>query len=120
LGKQHSINLHRLRELLPELGDNLVHALDSGPVSLWSSTRCTTRDRLPLVGSADTAAHSGVWFSVGMGARGLSFAPLCAELLVAQMCAEPLPLERSLARSLHAGRPRRTKPFEAGLLPGEG
>ena len=25
-----------------------------------------------------------------------------------------------LARSLHAGRPRRTKPFEAGLLPGEG
>lgn len=120
LGTQHAINLQRLRALLPELGDTLVHALDRGPVSLWSSTRCVTHDRLPLVGPADAAAASGLWLSVGMGSRGLGFAPLCAELLAARMGGEPLPVESSLARSLDACRVRRVKPFEANPPPGAG
>lgn len=113
LGAQHATNLQRLQALLPALGSSLVQALDRGPVSLWSSTRCVTHDRLPLVGSAD-AAGSGLWLSVGMGARGLSLAPLCAELLVARMGAEPLPVESTLARSLDVRRVRRTR----STLPG--
>jgi tRNA 5-methylaminomethyl-2-thiouridine biosynthesis bifunctional protein len=42
-----------------------------------------------------------------MGSRGLSFAALCAELLVARLCAEPLPVEFSLSRNLDANRVRR-------------
>lgn len=109
LGTQHALNLQRLRQLLPEFGDTLVQALDRGPVSLWSSTRCAPHDRLPLVGPADTSARSGLWMSVGMGARGLSLAPLCAELLVARMQGEPSPIEASLARSLDACRVRRAR-----------
>jgi tRNA 5-methylaminomethyl-2-thiouridine biosynthesis bifunctional protein len=44
-----------------------------------------------------------------MGSRGLSFAVLCAQLLVAQIGAEPWPVEASLARSLHSTRTRRGK-----------
>jgi tRNA 5-methylaminomethyl-2-thiouridine biosynthesis bifunctional protein len=40
----------------------------------------------------------------GLGSRGLGLAALCAELLVAQMGAEPWPLEASLARQLHSQR----------------
>jgi tRNA 5-methylaminomethyl-2-thiouridine biosynthesis bifunctional protein len=42
--------------------------------------------------------------NVGMGARGLSFSVVCAELLAAQLCGEPLPLPLSLARSLDVRR----------------
>lgn len=118
LGTQHAINLQKLRDLLPEFGDTLVDVLDRGPVSLWSSTRCVTHDRLPLVGPADAAGRNGLWMSVGMGARGLSFAPLCAELLVARMMGEPLPVELSLARNLDACRVRRIRPSEANPPPG--
>lgn len=108
-GAQHAINLERLHQLLPELGNTLAQALDRGPVSLWSSTRCVSHDRLPLVGAIDKEAGSGLWLSVGMGARGLSFAALCAELLVAQLAGEPLPMELSLARHLDVHRLRRKR-----------
>ena len=35
-----------------------------------------------------------------MGSRGLSFAALCAELLVARLHGEPLPVEQRLADAL--------------------
>ena len=68
-----------------------------------------TQDRLPLVGPADEGGSSGLWFSVGMGSRGLSLAALCAELLAARMGAEPLPLEYSLARKLDTQRVRHAR-----------
>ena len=37
-----------------------------------------------------------------MGSRGLTFAPLCAELLAARLHGEPLPLESKLAQALDA------------------
>ncbi|QTN28755.1 FAD-dependent oxidoreductase [Rhodoferax sp. AJA081-3] len=104
---QHAANMERLRHLLQIPGTDLIAALNRAPVSLWSSTRCVTHDRLPLVGPVDAAAGPGLWLSVGMGSRGLSFSALCAELLVARMGAEPLPLEFSLSLSLDANRPRR-------------
>jgi tRNA 5-methylaminomethyl-2-thiouridine biosynthesis bifunctional protein len=40
----------------------------------------------------------------GLGARGLTLALLCADVLTAGLHGEPLPVERSLARRLRAGR----------------
>jgi tRNA 5-methylaminomethyl-2-thiouridine biosynthesis bifunctional protein len=106
---QHAANMERLQHLLPEVGAELAETLDRGPVSLWSATRCVTHDRLPLVGPIDIASSPGLWLSVGMGSRGLSFSALCAELLVARLGAEPLPVEFSLSRSLDANRVRRKR-----------
>lgn len=108
--EQHRLNMQRLRQLLPVVGDmDPVEWLGQGPVTQWSGTRCTTHDRLPLVGPLDTASGPGLWLCAGMGSRGLSFSALCAELLVARLGAEPLPVEFSLSRSLDVNRPRRQK-----------
>ena len=103
---QHRANLQRLRELMPTMADALSAAFASGDVSAWTGTRCVTRDRLPLVGPLQAGDDNTLWISAGMGSRGLSFSALCAELLASQMCAEPLPVEASLVRSLHAQRAR--------------
>jgi tRNA 5-methylaminomethyl-2-thiouridine biosynthesis bifunctional protein len=44
-----------------------------------------------------------------MGARGLSFSALCAELLVARLGGEPLPIESKLARLLATHRIQRSR-----------
>lgn len=104
---QHALNMQRLRQLLPMDTFDLPDTLDRGPVTQWTSTRCVTHDRLPLVGPVETGAGPGLWLCVGMGARGLSLSALCAELLVARLAAEPLPVEFSLSRSLDSNRVRR-------------
>jgi len=48
--------------------------------------------------------HDGLWISAAHGSRGLSSAPLCAELLASRICDEPLPLEQPLVDHLHPGR----------------
>jgi tRNA 5-methylaminomethyl-2-thiouridine biosynthesis bifunctional protein len=78
-------------------------------VQAWQGSRCVTHDRLPLVGPLEDAPAPSLWLCAGMGARGLSFSALCAELLAAEMCSEPLPLESSLAKSLSTRRARRTR-----------
>jgi tRNA 5-methylaminomethyl-2-thiouridine biosynthesis bifunctional protein len=112
LASQHAHNMRRLRELLPMTDYDLPDTLDRGPVAQWTSTRCVTHDRLPLVGPIDTAQGTGLWLCMGMGSRGLSFAALCAELLAARLGGEPLPVPGRLARSLDVDRVRR-KPVAA-------
>jgi tRNA 5-methylaminomethyl-2-thiouridine biosynthesis bifunctional protein len=109
LAAQHRANADKLRQLLPDSAHHLMPAFAQGEVQHWSNTRCVTHDRMPLVGAVDSGTAPSVWMCVGMGSRGLSFAALCAQLLVAQMCAEPWPVEASLARSLQAHRVRRGK-----------
>jgi tRNA 5-methylaminomethyl-2-thiouridine biosynthesis bifunctional protein len=53
--------------------------------------------------------HPGVHAALGLGASGLLWAPLCAELLASQLEGEPLPLERDLAAALDPGRFARRK-----------
>jgi len=109
LPTQHLANQLHLRALLPAVEAVLAPAFDSGAVASWSSTRCVTHDRLPLVGPLQAIANNSLWICAGMGARGLSFSALCAELLAAQLHGEPLPVEASLARGLSALRPRRKR-----------
>jgi tRNA 5-methylaminomethyl-2-thiouridine biosynthesis bifunctional protein len=117
---QHALNMQRLQTLFPEGGSDLVDALERAKVSHWSSTRCVTHDRLPLVGPVDVQTCPGFWLCIGMGSRGLSFSALCAELLVARIGAEPWPVEASLARSLDAHRRHRIRPAATAPKPGAG
>lgn len=98
----HSANLERLAALAPEVARQLARQFESGAVHAWTGVRCVTTDRRPLL--AEMAP--GLWVSTAMGSRGLTFAPLCAELLAARLHDEPLPLEHKLAQALDARKRR--------------
>ena len=108
LDAQHRINLERLRQLLPTTAQALEPMFANTSVHAWTGTRCVSKDRLPLVGRVGHDAHANLWINAAMGSKGLSFSALCAELLVAQLGAEPLPLENRLARKLDARRHAKT------------
>lgn len=76
-------NFSRLQRLLPGFAEDGA-ALRSGRVG-W---RATTQDRVPLVGRV----AEGLYASLGHGARGVTCAPLCGEMIAAMVCGEPLPL----------------------------
>lgn len=84
-------NFRRLQRLLPGFVDDL-ELVFSGRVA-W---RATTQDRLPLVGKIT----DGLYVSAGHGSRGIACAPLCAELLVADVCGKPLPMARAWLKRL--------------------
>ncbi|MEY4738509.1 MAG: hypothetical protein RL302_2828 [Pseudomonadota bacterium] len=106
---QHRVNYLKLSELLPDVATMLEPDFATGNVDSWTGTRCTTHDRLPLVGPIQAGVPQTLWISAGMGSRGLSFSALCAELLMAHMHGEPLPVEARLARGLHVQRTRRKR-----------
>ncbi|NBX20984.1 MAG: FAD-dependent oxidoreductase [Betaproteobacteria bacterium] len=109
LAEQHANNLERLQVLLPDVGEVLApQFIGDGPDS-WSGTRCVTHDRLPLAGPVDAQGRNGLWIHVGMGARGLTFSALGAELIAARICGEPWPVESSLARSMDSQRLRKRR-----------
>jgi tRNA 5-methylaminomethyl-2-thiouridine biosynthesis bifunctional protein len=85
--------------------------------------RCVARDRLPLAGAAvDEAAAwrqrselrgaqleelprpPGLYGCFALASRGLTMAPLAAELIAARIEGEPLPVERDLAAAVDPGR----------------
>ena len=112
LADQHRANAQRLCELLPAVGADVAPAFARNEVRHWSATRCVTHDRLPWVGALDDGLNGAIpslWIHAGMGARGLTFSALGAELLVARLSGEPWPLESSLARSLDVRRPKRRR-----------
>jgi tRNA 5-methylaminomethyl-2-thiouridine biosynthesis bifunctional protein len=89
---QHHANYLKLSELLPSVAALLASDFEKGDVDSWNGTRCTTHDRLPLVGPLQADVPQTLWINAGMGSRGLSFSALCAELLMAHMHGEPLPV----------------------------
>lgn len=109
---EHADNLRKLRQLLP----GFAHQPDPATLPGRVSFRAASHDRLPLVGTLpqvqlreqDTLAglprQAGLHILAGFGARGLSWAPLAAEVLAAQLAAECLPLEQPLVRALDPAR----------------
>lgn len=98
----HAANAAKLESLLPDLAAALAPAM-TGPGAApghWAGVRCTAPDRLPFVGPVDAVHQPGLWVCTAMGARGVTLAPLCGELLAARMTGEPLPLDVRLARAL--------------------
>lgn len=95
----HAANRQRLSGLLPTLAP-AFDAHWAKQVQGWAAVRCTAPDRLPVVGPLDSASLPGLWACTAMGARGLTLALLCAELLAARVHGEPLPLDAKLAQAL--------------------
>ena len=130
--EDHQINLDGLSRYLPKLHQQIANSCD--PVDLHPENlvgrvgfRCTTPDYLPIVGPLpNTDAFlsdyailrkdktipvqqtgrylSGLYTSIGMGSKGLAYAPLCGELLASIICNEPLPVSRELSQSLNPSR----------------
>lgn len=89
--------------------------------------RCTTPDYLPIAGAlpnvplmlerfaflrrdAKTVASvrgeylPNLYINCGMGSRGLSYAPLTAEIVAAQIAGEQTPVEQALLNAMHPAR----------------
>ena len=108
-------NLERLAQLLGrELPPTLLADL---PLSGRVGWRSLLHDRLPLVGGLPAAVpaqraeqprfwprHPGLAVCGALGSRGITWAWLSAELLAAQLCGAPWPLEASLAEALDPAR----------------
>ena len=92
-----------------------------------AAIRCSTPDHLPMVGSVpDISAqteqyhdlykalrannypqptnHNNLFMLCALGSRGLTTAPLCAEILVSHILNEPLPLSSHLLDALNPNR----------------
>ena len=102
---------------LDKLGSMLGSTLTDAPLRGRVGFRSVAPDRLPLVGALpdpefavgaerlrELPRQSGLYGLLGYASRGLTWAPLAAELLAASLEAEPLPLETSLAAALDPGR----------------
>ncbi len=100
----HRYNLGKLQTLLPSAQLPDPQAPLPPGLRHWASIRCTSPDRLPLVGPVDTHALPGLWVCTAMGARGLTLSLLCGELLAARLMGEPLPVDAQLAKALDSGR----------------
>ena len=102
--EDHAANQLRLATLLPNLGQAMAALFDPSRVQGWAGLRCTLPDRLPAVGPIDSDRLPGLCLSAGMGARGISLAVLCGEVLAAGLNHEPPPLPPELAKHLACAR----------------
>jgi len=104
-------NIENLRQL--RWADPALEAVERVTVSgAWYGTRAAFRDRLPAIGAilADPAAEatarraapqtSRVFVLLGLGSRGLLYAPLGAELIADRMFGLPEPLPEPLSERL--------------------
>ncbi|MFX4228463.1 MAG: bifunctional tRNA (5-methylaminomethyl-2-thiouridine)(34)-methyltransferase MnmD/FAD-dependent 5-carboxymethylaminomethyl-2-thiouridine(34) oxidoreductase MnmC [Porticoccaceae bacterium] len=120
----HQTNLAELQSLLGL--DEPVRA-EANTLKGRAATRTTTPDYLPLVGNLPSLnrfldqyeiwrkdrkraipeahkGHKGMYLNLGYGSRGFTYAPICAELLAAQIAQEPEPLPGALRKALHPAR----------------
>jgi tRNA 5-methylaminomethyl-2-thiouridine biosynthesis bifunctional protein len=108
IAQGHRANFDRLRDLLPEVATVLAPQFESGLVKTWRNTRCAAQDRLPVVGPLQTGPRPSAWACTALGSRGLNWSVLCAELLAARLCGEPLPVAASLALAIDSSRAKNT------------
>lgn len=96
---EHDSNLALLKNNFPQLAARL------SPATAWqgrASLRALPRDSMPVVGAVPHM--NDVFVLAGLGSKGFSFAPLCAELLAAQILGEALPMTDKLAAAIRPNR----------------
>lgn len=121
--QDHDSNLKKIGRLSSGLGPLQVARSDDGRVGF----RCATRDYLPIVGpipqkelmqqrfaayrrNAKTRVDqtgvywSGLYAHLGHGSRGLTYAPLTAEVLACQITGAALPIPTEQMLHLHPAR----------------
>jgi tRNA 5-methylaminomethyl-2-thiouridine biosynthesis bifunctional protein len=115
----HAANLARVERLMP--GSTAL--IDAASLDGAVGFRCSTPDRLPMIGRvvdvaasqsaagglagahlADLPRIPGLYAACAYGSRGLTWASLAAELLACQLDDEPLPLERALVDAVDPAR----------------
>ncbi|MBM3347968.1 MAG: FAD-dependent oxidoreductase [Betaproteobacteria bacterium] len=109
----HADNLRSVEDMLP----GFCAGIDPQGADIAGRTgfRTVTPDRLPIFGTLDASGDTGrrqastatargiasasptLFIAGGLGARGVVWAPLGAELIAAQLEGEPRPLPRTLA-----------------------
>ena len=125
----HQKNFHYLEDFGEEF-QQLHHQLQKQAAESFpgrTGFRCTTPDYLPMAGPLineqvfdqdftairknlaryprqKVAFHPGLYVNIGHGSRGLTSAPLCAELIAAYICGENFPLAKNHAEALLPGR----------------
>ncbi len=96
---EHQSNFNLLNQAFPAIAAKLPG------IESWQgrvSQRVLPRDSMPIVG--EIALMKGVYALTGLGAKGFSFAPLCAELLAALILGEAMPIPNQLITALCADR----------------
>lgn len=71
---------------LTSRGRELFPAIDFAPEFAWAGTFAETRDGLPYIGCPGTTPD--VWFALGYGGNGITFAGLAADLIRDALCGE--------------------------------
>ncbi|SDC27022.1 tRNA 5-methylaminomethyl-2-thiouridine biosynthesis bifunctional protein [Acinetobacter boissieri] len=93
--EDHEHNLTLLKQAYPKYSQNFP------PTDTWqgrSAIRAQSPDYFPIVGSVSN--HTRIHTHTGLGSKGFLFAPLCAEILVAQIFGELLPMPQTLYNKL--------------------
>ncbi len=119
----------RVRNLaaLAALAPDIAASVDANALTSRVSHRATTADRAPIAGLLPDApawmaqyeniahgraisanalppAHDGVYVLGGLGARGLTLAPLLGERIAAEMCGDIMPLPKNSLDAIHPAR----------------
>lgn len=119
-------NRQRLIDCLPMV--EWPKQVDVSAGEARNGVRCATRDHLPMAGAVadydamlaeykkldiavkrgqpvvDAPSHQNLFLLGALGSRGLSSAPLAAEVLAAQIAGEPMPLDSETLAALNPNR----------------
>lgn len=135
--EEQQANRQKLIDNLPDA--SWPHEIDISHQQSRQGIRCVIRDHFPLLGNVpnyeqhlaayhdlqtriaknqpidDAPVYQNLYIFGALGSRGLSTAPLCAEILASQIFGQPLPLDdetlaelnpnRFWVRKLRSGRP---------------
>jgi tRNA 5-methylaminomethyl-2-thiouridine biosynthesis bifunctional protein len=124
--EDHQTNIAQISATDPGLAAAIGHPA-IGTLSGRANFRCTTPDYLPISGALPNVPEMledyailrrdaktvlatrgsylpNLYVNCGMGSRGLSYAPLTAEVLAAQIAGETPPLEQELLNAINPAR----------------
>lgn len=93
----HQHNRQLIAQTLPKLAEQLPE------IDTWqgrASVRAQTADYFPIVGRV----KPGIFCLTGLGSKGFLFAPLCAEIILAELLGEVCPVPKSLLDKLTVKR----------------
>jgi tRNA 5-methylaminomethyl-2-thiouridine biosynthesis bifunctional protein len=114
-------------EALSKLAPDIAAGVNTATLHSCAALRATTPDRAPIAGllpdadvwltqyadlahgraittNAPPPARRGVYVIGGLGARGLTLAPLLGERLASEICNEPMPLSQAALDAIHPAR----------------
>lgn len=99
LPEDHVHNYDLIHSVFPDYAKKLA------PLEQWqgrASIRAQSPDYFPLLGKINP--DQNIYSFAGLGSKGFLFAPLCSEILAAQILAEACPVPSSLLNKLSATR----------------